>query len=145
MMLSIRQVVQTPGSPTRLSIRDLSIDRTLRGQVAGKVVLTTGDSSGIVLADAAELLRRVAFDHGLAADNERKEARACHQYFLSIGVLTNAPGYCAYVASKVGLDAWNRCAASDFADLNIKFAIINMPLMCTPMIESTKIYQNVSM
>ncbi|HCN89381.1 MAG TPA: short chain dehydrogenase, partial [Oxalobacteraceae bacterium] len=61
----------------------------------------------------------------------------------SIGVLTNAPRFSAYVASKAALDAWTRCAASEFADIGIKFTTINMPLVRTPMIAPTKIYQNV--
>jgi NAD(P)-dependent dehydrogenase (short-subunit alcohol dehydrogenase family) len=61
----------------------------------------------------------------------------------SIGVLTNAPRFSAYVASKSALDAWTRCAASEFADVGIKFTTINMPLVRTPMIAPTKIYNNV--
>ncbi|HEY1058943.1 MAG TPA: SDR family oxidoreductase [Limnobacter sp.] len=61
----------------------------------------------------------------------------------SIGVLTNAPRFSAYVASKGALDAWTRCAASEFADLNIHFTTINMPLVRTPMIAPTKLYNNV--
>jgi NAD(P)-dependent dehydrogenase (short-subunit alcohol dehydrogenase family) len=61
----------------------------------------------------------------------------------SIGVLTNAPRFSAYVASKAALEAWTRCAASEFADIGIKFTTINMPLVRTPMIAPTKIYQNV--
>ena len=61
----------------------------------------------------------------------------------SIGVLTNAPRFSAYVASKAALDAWTRCAASEFADLGIKFTTINMPLVRTPMIAPTKLYNNV--
>ncbi len=61
----------------------------------------------------------------------------------SIGVLTNAPRFSAYVASKAALDAWTRCAASEFADLGIKFTTINMPLVRTPMIAPTKIYNNI--
>jgi NAD(P)-dependent dehydrogenase (short-subunit alcohol dehydrogenase family) len=61
----------------------------------------------------------------------------------SIGVLTNAPRFSSYVASKAALDAWTRCAASEFADLNIKFTTINMPLVRTPMIAPTKLYNNV--
>ncbi|HWS27448.1 MAG TPA: SDR family oxidoreductase [Xanthomonadales bacterium] len=61
----------------------------------------------------------------------------------SIGVLTNAPRFSAYVASKAALDAFSRCAASEFADRNIHFTIINMPLVKTPMIGPTKIYDNV--
>jgi short-subunit dehydrogenase len=30
----------------------------------------------------------------------------------SIGVLTNAPRFSAYVASKAALDAWTRCASA---------------------------------
>lgn len=61
----------------------------------------------------------------------------------SIGVLTNAPRFSGYVASKAALDAWSRCAASEFSDVGIKFTTINMPLVRTPMIAPTKIYKNV--
>lgn len=61
----------------------------------------------------------------------------------SIGVQTNAPRFSGYVASKAALEAWSRCAASEFADVGIKFTTVNMPLVRTPMIAPTKIYQNV--
>lgn len=61
----------------------------------------------------------------------------------SIGVLTNAPRFSAYVASKAALDAWTRCAASEYQDQGITFTTINMPLVRTPMIAPTKIYNNV--
>ena len=61
----------------------------------------------------------------------------------SIGVLTNAPRFSAYVASKAALDAFTRCAASEYADTGVKFTTINMPLVKTPMIAPTKIYNNV--
>ncbi|WP_457329469.1 SDR family oxidoreductase [Rhizobacter sp. P5_C2] len=61
----------------------------------------------------------------------------------SIGVLTNAPRFSAYVASKAALDAWTRCASSEYADTGITFTTINMPLVRTPMIAPTKIYNNV--
>jgi NAD(P)-dependent dehydrogenase (short-subunit alcohol dehydrogenase family)/thioester reductase-like protein len=211
----------------------LSIDRTLRGQVAGKIVLITGGSSGIGLAAAhkiaeagaitiicgrdeeklAEAKREIkdrGFDvityavdvasmedcdrfvkllidnHGgvdVLVNNAGRSIRRgiessfdrFHDYertmqlnyfgalrltmgllpkmierrnghvinISSIGVLTNAPRFSAYVASKAALDAWTRCAASEFADVNIKFTTINMPLVRTPMIAPTKIYQNV--
>ncbi|MCL4746932.1 MAG: SDR family oxidoreductase, partial [Burkholderiaceae bacterium] len=186
---------------------DLFIDRTLKGQVRGKVVLVTGGSSGIGLAaarkiaaagattiicgrdenklrEAAELvagdgheLHTFAVDladmadcdrmtkwivqtHGgvdLLVNNAGRSIRRgiegsyerfhdferCMQlnYFgalrvtmgllpsmvakreghviniSSIGVLTNAPRFSAYVASKSALDAWTRCAASEFSDV----------------------------
>ncbi|MBC7500335.1 MAG: SDR family oxidoreductase [Herminiimonas sp.] len=211
----------------------LFIDHTLRGQVAGKVVLVTGGSSGIGLATAHKLAEAGAITIICGRDEDKlaeakKEIAArgfevitypvdiadmadCDRFvqlvldnhgcvdvlvnnagrsirrgiessydrfhdfertmqlnyfgalrvtmgFLpkmmaqkrgqvinisSIGVLTNAPRFSAYVASKAALDAWTRCAASEFADLNVKFTTINMPLVRTPMIAPTKIYQNV--
>lgn len=212
---------------------DLHIDRSLRGTVAGKVVLVTGGSSGIGLAaahkfaeagaitlicgrdqdklDAAcaeargrgyifvayavdiadqagceAFVQQVTRDHGgvdfLINNAGRSIRRAIessydrfHDYertmqlnyfgslrvttgFLpgmvakhkghvvnisSIGVLTNAPRFSAYVASKAALDAWTRCASSEFADQGVTFTTINMPLVRTPMIAPTGIYNNV--
>jgi NAD(P)-dependent dehydrogenase (short-subunit alcohol dehydrogenase family) len=61
----------------------------------------------------------------------------------SIGVLTNAPRFSAYVSSKAALDAFSRCAAAEFSDSNVTFTTINMPLVRTPMIGPTKIYDSV--
>ncbi|MBK6982693.1 MAG: SDR family oxidoreductase [Betaproteobacteria bacterium] len=61
----------------------------------------------------------------------------------SIGVLTQAPRFSAYVASKAALDSFTGCAASEFNDDNIAFTTINMPLVKTPMIAPTKLYNNV--
>jgi NAD(P)-dependent dehydrogenase (short-subunit alcohol dehydrogenase family) len=61
----------------------------------------------------------------------------------SIGVLTNAPRFSAYVASKAALDAWTRCAASEYVDRGVEFTTINMPLVKTPMIAPTKLYDHV--
>ena len=211
----------------------LFIDRTLRGTVAGKVVLITGGSSGIGLAAAHKMAeagaitiicgrdedklaeaRKGIMDRGFdcvtyAADvadmadcdrfvqvlldnhggvdvlvnNAGRSIRRAIEgsfdrfhdfertmqlnYFgclrltmgllpkmiaqkkghiiniSSIGVLTNAPRFSAYVASKAALEAWTRCASSELSDVGIKFTTINMPLVRTPMIAPTKIYQNV--
>ncbi len=61
----------------------------------------------------------------------------------SIGVLTQAPRFSAYVASKAALDAFSGCAASEFVDNHINFTTINMPLVRTPMIAPTKMYNSV--
>jgi NAD(P)-dependent dehydrogenase (short-subunit alcohol dehydrogenase family) len=60
----------------------------------------------------------------------------------SISVLVNAPRFSAYVASKAALDAWTRCASSEYADQGITFTTVNMPLVRTPMTAPTKIYDN---
>jgi len=61
----------------------------------------------------------------------------------SIGVLTNSPRFSAYVASKAALDAFSRCASAEYSDTGITFTTINMPLVRTPMIAPTKMYDNV--
>ncbi|MGV3728229.1 SDR family oxidoreductase [Hydrogenophaga sp.] len=212
---------------------DLHIDRSLKGTVAGKVVLVTGGSSGIGLAaahkfaeagavtiicgrdqdkldeackeakdkgyqfiaypadiadmaDADRFVQLLIQNHGgvdfLINNAGRSIRRAIEgsydrfhdfertmqlNYFgclrvtmgllpgmvakrkghvvniSSIGVLTNAPRFSAYVASKAALDAWTRCASSEFADQGITFTTINMPLVRTPMIAPTQIYKNV--
>ena len=218
---------------------DLFIDRTLKGQVGGKVVLVTGGSSGIGLAAAHKIAAAGAITVIVGRDQDKLDAakkeivaalgdnpnkgqlvtlsadlasnEGCdamvksliekyggvdvlinnagrsirraidssydryHDYertmqlnyfgclrttlgllpgmvkkrkghvvnISSIGVLTNAPRFSAYVASKAALDAWTRCAASEFVDVGITFTTINMPLVRTPMIAPTKIYQNV--
>jgi len=63
----------------------------------------------------------------------------------SIGVLTNAPHFSAYVASKAALEAWSRCAASEFLDRGVEFTIINMPLVRTAMVAPTKFYEKISL
>lgn len=60
----------------------------------------------------------------------------------SIAALGPSPRFSAYVASKSALDAWTRAAAVEFSDLNVRFTTINMPLVRTPMIEATSIYDS---
>lgn len=62
---------------------------------------------------------------------------------LSIGVQVNQPRFSAYVASKAALGAFARCAQPEFHHNNIVFTNIYMPLVKTPMIAPTKMYDNV--
>ena len=61
----------------------------------------------------------------------------------SIGVLTNSPRFSAYIASKAALDAFARCAQAEYSDVGVSFTTINMPLVKTPMIAPTKMYESV--
>ena len=212
---------------------DLFVDRTLRGRVAGRVVLVTGGSSGIGLAAALKLaaaggaviiaardpvkleaaqqeatrrglslVARVAditepsqcealinwieAEHGgvdILINSAGRSIRRgiensfdrLHDYermmqinyfgalrltlavlsgmtrkksghvinISSIGTLTNAPRFSAYLASKAALEAWTRCAASEFLDLGVEFTTINMPLVRTAMIAPTRFYEQV--
>jgi short-subunit dehydrogenase len=58
----------------------------------------------------------------------------------SIGVQTNAPRFSAYIASKAALDAWTRVVSSEIHDRGVTFTTIHMPLVRTPMIAPTKLY-----
>ena len=58
----------------------------------------------------------------------------------SIGVQTNPPRFSAYVASKAALDAWSNVVSSEVHGDGISFTNIHMPLVKTPMIAPTKIY-----
>lgn len=60
----------------------------------------------------------------------------------SISALTPSPRFSAYVASKSALDAWTRSAAVEYSDRNVRFTTINMPLVRTPMIEATSVYDS---
>ena len=58
----------------------------------------------------------------------------------SIGVQTNPPRFSAYVASKSALDSWSTVVSSELFGDGITFTNIHMPLVRTPMIAPTKIY-----
>src|SRR6476661_4666427 len=58
----------------------------------------------------------------------------------SIGVQTNPPRFSAYVASKAALDAFSRVVASEVVGDGVTFTTIHMPLVRTPMIAPTKMY-----
>ena len=60
----------------------------------------------------------------------------------SISALTPSPRFSAYVASKSALDAWTRSAAVEFSDRNVRLTTINMPLVRTPMIAATTVYDS---
>jgi NAD(P)-dependent dehydrogenase (short-subunit alcohol dehydrogenase family) len=60
----------------------------------------------------------------------------------SISALTPSPRFSAYVASKSALDAWTRAAAVEFSDRNVRLTTINMPLVRTPMIAATTVYDS---
>jgi NAD(P)-dependent dehydrogenase (short-subunit alcohol dehydrogenase family) len=58
----------------------------------------------------------------------------------SIGVQTAPPRFAAYVASKAALDSFSRVVASETFGEGVTFTTIHMPLVRTPMIRPTRIY-----
>jgi len=61
----------------------------------------------------------------------------------SIGVLANAARFSAYVASKAALDAFTRCLSAEVRGHQVHTTAIYMPLVRTPMIAPTKVYDYV--
>lgn len=58
----------------------------------------------------------------------------------SIGVQTGPPRFSAYVASKAALDAFARIVATETLGDGVTFTTVHMPLVRTPMIAPTRIY-----
>jgi NAD(P)-dependent dehydrogenase (short-subunit alcohol dehydrogenase family) len=58
----------------------------------------------------------------------------------SIGVQAHPPRFSAYVASKAALDAFSRVAATEVVGKGVTFTTIHMPLVRTPMIAPTGLY-----
>src|SRR3954447_4116645 len=58
----------------------------------------------------------------------------------SIGTQTNPPRFSAYVASKAALDAFSRVIASEIVEDDVHITTIHMPLVRTPMIAPTRMY-----
>jgi NAD(P)-dependent dehydrogenase (short-subunit alcohol dehydrogenase family) len=70
----------------------------------------------------------------------REQQRGHIVNISSIGVQTNPPRFSAYVASKAALDSWSNVVSSELVGDGIGFTTIHMPLVKTPMIAPTKIY-----
>ena len=62
----------------------------------------------------------------------------------SIGTQVSLPRFSAYVASKSALEAWMRSAAAEYFERGIRFTVVNFPLVRTPMIAPTKLYEHAS-
>jgi short-subunit dehydrogenase len=58
----------------------------------------------------------------------------------TIGIQTNVPRYAAYVASKAALDAFSRSVAAEVLDDGVHFTTVYMPLVRTPMIAPSRVY-----
>ena len=63
----------------------------------------------------------------------------------TIGVQVNVPRYGAYIASKAALDAFSRVMAVEVLKDGVDVTTVYMPLVRTPMMESTTIYQSFPM
>ena len=76
--------------------------------------------------------------HFLPGMLERNEGHVLN--VSTVGVQANPARFSAYLASKWALEGWSWVAANEFAHTNVRFSTINYPLVRTPMIAPTKIY-----
>jgi short-subunit dehydrogenase len=58
----------------------------------------------------------------------------------TMGLQTNTPRFSAYLASKAALDAFSRSIAPEIIEDGVHITTVYMPLVRTPMIAPTKIY-----
>jgi short-subunit dehydrogenase len=70
----------------------------------------------------------------------RERARGHIINISTIGLQVNTPRFAAYVASKAALDAFSRSMAPEVIGDGVHVTTIYMPLVRTPMIAPTKIY-----
>jgi len=72
---------------------------------------------------------------------EMRERGSGHIINIStIGLQMNTPRFSAYVASKAALDAFSRSIGPEIIDDGVHITTVYMPLVRTPMIAPTKIY-----
>ena len=72
-----------------------------------------------------------------------RERRSGHVVNISsAGVQTKVPRFSGYVASKAALDAFTDCVQGELAGDGIRFTTIHMPLVRTPMIAPTRMYDS---
>ena len=70
-----------------------------------------------------------------------RERKSGHIINIStIGLQTNTPRFSAYLASKAALDAFSRSIAVEIISDSVHITTVYMPLVRTPMIAPTKIY-----
>lgn len=61
----------------------------------------------------------------------------------TLGVQTVSPRFSAYLASKAALEMFTRVAAAEYLGEGVRFTIVHMPLVRTPMVEATSAYEGV--
>ncbi len=75
---------------------------------------------------------------------EMRESHAGHIINISsIGLQINTPRFAAYLASKSALDAFSRSISPEIIGDGVHLTTVYMPLVRTPMIAPTKIYDRV--
>ena len=156
----VRREIEREGGLAHTYPCDLTSDESIDALI--KTLLTDHDGVDMVVNNAGRSIRRsVRLSYDRFHDYERTmalnyfapvrlilgllphmtERRFGHFVNISsIGVQANPPRFSAYVASKAALDAFSRVVASETYGDGITFTTVHMPLVRTPMIRPTKMY-----
>jgi short-subunit dehydrogenase len=157
---AIRQAIEAHGGRAFVYAADLS-DATDTERLVAAVLVEHGRVDILVNNAGISIRRSVQKSYERVHDFERTLAlnflgavrlimgflpgmRAAKQGQIlnvsTIGVQVNVPRYGAYIASKAALDAFSRVLAAEALKDGVKVTTIYMPLVKTPMMESTTIY-----
>ena len=155
-----KEVIEEGGGTAYIHRCDLS-DMEDVDRMADEVLMQHGHVDVLVNNAGRSIRRSIALSYDRFHDFERtvqlnyfgavrlilkllpvmRERRSGHIINISsIGVQTNPPRFSAYVGSKAALDAFSRCVGSEVLDDGVVFTAIYMPLVRTPMIGPTKMY-----
>jgi NAD(P)-dependent dehydrogenase (short-subunit alcohol dehydrogenase family) len=160
-LVEVQEQVEAAGGEARIYSCDITDADSVAATVK-EMIADSPDGIDYLVNNAGRSIRRsVALSHDREHDYERTMAL---NYFAavrmiyallphmsdrhfghivnisSIGVQTAPPRFSAYVASKAALDAFSRVAASETWGDGVTFTTIHMPLVRTPMISPTKLY-----
>jgi NAD(P)-dependent dehydrogenase (short-subunit alcohol dehydrogenase family) len=157
---AIKQVIEADGGRAFVYAADLS-DATDTERLVAAVLAEHGRVDILVNNAGISIRRSVQKSYARVHDFERTLAlnflgavrlimgflpgmRAAKQGQIlnvsTIGVQVNVPRYGAYIASKAALDAFSRVLAVEALRDGVKVTTIYMPLVKTPMMKSTTIY-----
>jgi NAD(P)-dependent dehydrogenase (short-subunit alcohol dehydrogenase family) len=156
----VKREIEREGGLAHIYPCDLTSDESIDALI--KTLLTDHEGVDMVVNNAGRSIRRsVRLSYDRFHDYERTmalnyfapvrlilgllphmtERRFGHIVNISsIGVQANPPRFSAYVASKAALDAFSRVVASETYGDGITFTTVHMPLVRTPMIRPTKMY-----
>jgi NAD(P)-dependent dehydrogenase (short-subunit alcohol dehydrogenase family) len=159
---AVRQEIERAGGTAYTYPADLSDYDSIDAMLAA--VLAEHPAVDMLINNAGRSIRRsVALSYDRFHDYERtirlnylgtirlvlgllphmRERKSGHIVNVSsIGVQASPPRFSAYVASKAALDAFTRVVSSETIGDNVTFTTIHMPLVRTPMIAPTKLYDS---
>jgi NAD(P)-dependent dehydrogenase (short-subunit alcohol dehydrogenase family) len=160
-LTEVQQEIEADGGTARCYSCDITDADSVAATVK-QMIQDSPDGIDFLVNNAGRSIRRsVALSHDREHDYERTMAlnyfaavrmiyallpHMSERHFghivnvSSIGVQTAPPRFSAYVASKAALDAFSRVAASETWGDGVTFTTIHMPLVRTPMISPTKLY-----